>query len=144
MRFCRSSWRGFWGVLSHPGRRRRWRFLTSSAYGFSAIPSGAVAVSPADGKVVLVRHRPERTEVCIFMNVFDVHVNRTPIGGKVVDVPYSPRKFMMASRDEASCANERNTLTVEARDGVRVTFSQIAGLIARRIVCRVKAGDYVT
>ena len=109
-----------------------------------AIPRGPVAVSPADGKVVLVRHRPERTEVCIFMNVFDVHVNRTPIGGKVVAVTYSPGKFMVASRDEASCANERNTIAVEARDGVRVTFSQIAGLIARRIVCRVKPGDYVT
>jgi phosphatidylserine decarboxylase len=109
-----------------------------------AIPRGPVAVSPADGKVVLVRRRPERTEVCIFMNVFDVHVNRTPIGGKVVDVTYSPGKFMVASRDEASYANERNTITVEAKDGVTVRFSQIAGLLARRIVCSAKPGDYVT
>ncbi len=109
-----------------------------------AIPRGPVAVSPADGKVVLVRRRPERTEVCIFMSVFDVHVNRTPIGGKVVDVTYSPGKFMVASRDEASYANERNTVAVEAKDGVTVRFSQIAGLLARRIVCRVKPGDYVT
>jgi len=108
------------------------------------IPRGPVAVSPADGKVVLVRRKPESTQVCIFLNIFDVHVNRTPIGGKVVAVTYSPGRFMVASRDEASYANERNTLTVEARDGVRVTFSQIAGLIARRIVCRVKPGDYVT
>ena len=109
-----------------------------------AVPRGAVAVSPADGKVVLVRRRPERTEVCIFMNVFDVHVNRAPIGGKVVDVAYSPGKFMVASRDEASYANERNTITVESKDGVRVRFTQIAGLVARRIVCRAKPGDYVT
>lgn len=108
------------------------------------IPRGPVAVSPADGKVVLVRHRPERTEVCIFMNLFDVHVNRTPIGGKVVDVTYSPGKFMVASRDAASYANERNTITVEAKDGVTVRLSQIAGLLARRIVCSAKPGDYVT
>jgi phosphatidylserine decarboxylase len=109
-----------------------------------AIPRGPVAVSPADGKVVLLRHRPEGTEVCIFMNLLDVHVNRTPIGGKVVAVTYSPGKFTIASRDQASCANERNTISVEAKDGVTVRFSQIAGLLARRIVCRVKPGDYVT
>jgi len=109
-----------------------------------AIPRGPVAVSPADGKVVLVRHRPELNEVCIFMNVFDVHVNRAPIGGKVVDVQYSPGRFMVASRDEASFANERNTITVEARDGVTVRFTQIAGLVARRIVCRARPGDFVT
>ncbi len=109
-----------------------------------AIPRGPVAVSPADGKIVCLRHKPESAQVCIFMSLLDVHVNRTPIGGKVVDVTYSPGRFMAASRDEASYANERNTLTVESRDGVRVTFSQIAGLLARRIVCRVKPGDYVT
>jgi len=109
-----------------------------------AIPRGPVAVSPADGKIVCLRHKPESAQVCIFMSLLDVHVNRTPIGGKVVDVTYRPGRFMAASRDEASYANERNTLTVESRDGVRVTFSQIAGLLARRIVCRVKPGDYVT
>jgi len=109
-----------------------------------AIPRGPVAVSPADGKIVLVRRRPERTEICIFMNVLDVHVNRAPIGGKIVDVQYSPGQFMVASRDEASFANERNTITVEDKDGVIVRFTQIAGLIARRIVCRAKAGDFVT
>jgi len=108
------------------------------------IPRGPIAVSPADGKIVLVRHRPERIDVCIFMNVFNVHVNRSPIGGKVVAVDYSPGKFMVASRDEASYANERNAVTVEGRDGTRVRFTQIAGLIARRIVCNVKPGDYVT
>ena len=107
-------------------------------------PRGLMAVSPADGKVVLVRRKPESTQVCIFLNVFDVHVNRTPIGGKVVDVEYSPGKFMVASRDEASYANERNTITVEARDGVVVSFSQIAGLIARRIVCTCRPGDFLT
>ena len=108
------------------------------------IPRGPVAVSPADGKVVLVRHKPGTTQVCIFMNVFDVHVNRSPIGGKVVDVTYNQGKFLVASKDEASYENERNTITVESKDGVLVSFTQIAGLIARRIVCKVTPGEFVT
>ena len=108
------------------------------------IPRGPVAVSPADGKVVLVRRKPGSTQVCIFMNVFNVHVNRTPIGGKVVDVAYNKGKFMVASQDAASYENERNTITVESKDGVIVSFTQIAGLIARRIVCYVTPGDFVT
>ncbi len=108
------------------------------------IPRGSVAVSPADGKVVLIRRKPDTTQVCIFMNVFDVHVNRSPIGGKVVDVAYNKGKFLVASKESASYENERNSITVEAKDGVRVSFSQIAGLIARRIVCYVASGEYVT
>ena len=108
------------------------------------IPRGPVAVSPADGKVVLVRRKPGLTQVCIFMNVLDVHVNRTPIGGKVVDVTYNKGKFLVASKEAASYENERNTITVEAKDGVLVSFTQIAGLIARRIVCHVIPGEFVT
>lgn len=108
-----------------------------------AIPAGPVAVSPADGKVVLVKRKPEASQVCIFLNVFDVHVNRTPIAGKVVQVEYKPGKFLVASKPEASYENEMNTLTVEG-EGSTVTFSQIAGLIARRIVCYRKPGDFVT
>lgn len=108
------------------------------------IPRGSVAVSPADGKVVLVRRKPGTTQVCIFMNVFNVHVNRTPIGGKVVDVAYNKGKFLVASKEAASYENERNTIAVEARDGVMVSFTQIAGLIARRIVCSVTPGEFVT
>jgi phosphatidylserine decarboxylase len=107
------------------------------------IPTGPVAVSPADGKVVLVKQRPECTQVCIFLNVFDVHVNRAPIAGKVVDVRYKKGKFLVASRPEASVENEMNTLVIDAH-GTLVEFSQIAGLIARRIVCWVKQGDFVT
>lgn len=107
------------------------------------IPKGPVAVSPADGKVVLIRHKPERTMVCIFLNVFDVHVNRAPIAGKVVDVNYKKGKFLVASKEEASYENERNTMTIDG-DHTLVTFSQIAGLIARRIVCYKKPGDFVT
>ena len=108
-----------------------------------AIPAGPVAVAPADGKVVLIKRKPEATRVCIFLNVFDVHVNRTPIAGKVVGVEYTRGKFLVASKEAASYENEMNTLTVEG-DGSTIAFSQIAGLIARRIVCYKKAGDFVT
>jgi len=108
------------------------------------IPRGPVAVSPADGKVVLVRRKPGTAQICIFMNIFNVHVNRSPVGGKVVDVKYNAGRFMAADKDAASYENERNTITVEAKDGVRISFTQVAGLIARRIVCTVAPGDYVT
>lgn len=108
------------------------------------IPSGPVAVSPADGKVVLIRPEADgRTRMAIFLNVFDVHVNRTPIAGVVKAVRYKPGKFLVASKDEASLENEQNTLVVEG-DGTTIEFSQIAGLIARRIVCYKKPGDRVT
>lgn len=107
------------------------------------IPGGPVAVSPADGKVILIKRKPESTRVSIFLNVFDVHVNRAPIAGKVVAVEYKQGKFLVASKDEASMENEMNTLTIDGH-GTVVRFSQIAGLIARRIVCYKKPGDYVT
>ncbi len=107
------------------------------------IPTGPVAVSPADGKIVLIKRRPEGTQVCIFLNVFDVHVNRAPIGGKVVDVRYKRGKFLVASKPEASIENEMNTLVIDG-NGTVVEFSQIAGLIARRIVCWVRPGEFVT
>lgn len=108
-----------------------------------SIPEGPVCVSPADGKVVAVRREtPERTRISIFLNVFDVHVNRAPIAGVVSDVQYSKGKFLVASREEASLENEMNTVTVDG-DGTRVVFKQIAGLIARRIVCHKQPGDKV-
>jgi phosphatidylserine decarboxylase len=109
-----------------------------------AIPSGAVAVSPADGKVVAVKpESPTVTRVSIFLNIFDVHVNRTPISGRITEVRYRKGEFLVASREEASSQNEQNTITVEG-DGTRVIFKQIAGLIARRIVFNKKIGDTVT
>lgn len=107
------------------------------------IPQGDVAVSPADGKIILIKRKPGTTKVCIFMNVFNVHVNRSPIAGKVVEVRHKPGKFLVASKDEAAIENEMNTITVDGH-GTVVTFTQIAGLIARRIVCDKKPGDYVT
>lgn len=108
-----------------------------------AIPDGPVAVSPADGKVVgILPGDSAPTRISIFLNVFDVHVNRAPIGGDVTSVEYTKGHFLVASRELASSQNERNTLTI-AGEGTKVGFSQIAGLIARRIVCYKKPGDHV-
>ena len=108
-----------------------------------AIPAGPVAVSPADGKVVAVKaESPTLNRVSIFLNIFDVHVNRTPIPGTVRAVQYHEGKFHVASREECSEANEQSVIAVEG-DGSTVVFKQIAGLIARRIVCSAKVGDHL-
>src|ERR1017187_3953640 len=106
-------------------------------------PPGPVAVAPADGKVVAVLPQgTEATRISIFLNIFDVHVNRSPIGGRIKEVRYQPGRFLVASREEASAQNEQNTVTVEG-DGTNVVFKQIAGLIARRIIFSKKPGDTV-
>jgi phosphatidylserine decarboxylase len=107
------------------------------------IPAGPVAVSPADGKVVAVkRETAAQMRISIFLNIFDVHVNRAPIGGVIADVRYSKGKFHVASREECSAENEQNVVSV--RDGATcVVFKQIAGLIARRIVFTKEPGDLV-
>src|ERR1022692_902684 len=106
------------------------------------IPAGPVAVSPADGKVVAVKPEAGLNRLSIFLNVFDVHVNRTPIGGVIEKVQYQPGQFLVASREECSRDNEQNIVTVTG-DGATVIFKQIAGLIARRIVFDKKPGDHV-
>jgi phosphatidylserine decarboxylase len=112
------------------------------------IPDGPVAVSPADGKVVgIVGEGAESTRISIFLNVFDVHVNRAPIAGRITDIEYTKGQFLVASREVASSQNERNTVTIAGNtsgDSTCVRFAQIAGLIARRIVCYKKPGDTVT
>ncbi len=106
-------------------------------------PAGPLMVAPADGRVVAVRQlSPTETRVSIFLNIFNVHVNRTPIPGKIAGVVYQKGKFMVASHELASSDNEQNTLIVEG-EGTRVICRQIAGLIARRIVCYKRAGDSV-
>lgn len=107
------------------------------------IPAGAVAVSPADGKVVAVKKEgPSQTRISIFLNIFDVHVNRAPISGCIMRVEYKPGRFLVASREQASFENEQNEITIQG-DGTRVVFKQIAGLIARRVVFKKKPGDVV-
>jgi phosphatidylserine decarboxylase len=108
------------------------------------IPGGPVAVSPADGKVVVIRPEgPAGTRISIFLNIFDVHVNRTPIAGTITEVKYRKGRFLVASKEVASVQNEQNTVVVEG-NGTRVVFSQIAGLIARRIVFNKRQGDKVS
>jgi phosphatidylserine decarboxylase len=104
-------------------------------------------VSPADGKVVKIGPMVdpftgvERTCVCVFMNVFNVHVNRSPLDATVRELRYTPGRFFNASLDKASEHNERLALGLEDEAGDRFTVVQIAGLIARRIVCRAEIGD---
>ena len=108
-----------------------------------AIPSGPVAVSPADGKVVAVKPEGPVNRISIFLNVFDVHVNRTPIAGTITHVKYQPGQFLVASKEACSSDNEQNVVTVKGDGGSTVVFKQIAGLIARRIQCYVQAGSVV-
>ncbi len=106
-----------------------------------AAPAGKWMVAPADGKVVAIRKLESgETRISIFLNIFNVHVNRSPIPGRVAAVVYQKGKFLVASHEAASLENEQNTLIVEG-DGTRVLCRQIAGLIARRIVCYKRAGD---
>ena len=110
------------------------------------VPSGAVIVSPADGKVVDVREVEldgrKTWKVSIFLSLFDVHVNRAPVAGTIRNLRYQPGRFLIASRPQASIENEQNTITIEG-ERLTITFRQIAGLLARRIVFRKKIGDRV-
>ncbi|MCK0196150.1 phosphatidylserine decarboxylase [Ancylobacter sp. 6x-1] len=109
-----------------------------------------LVIAPADGRVCLVGpavppkelglgHEPV-PRVCIFMNVFDVHVNRAPLAGRVVRIAYRPGKFLNAELDKASEFNERNGVVLDTASGL-VGVVQIAGLVARRIVCFVREGE---
>lgn len=110
----------------------------------------AAVISPADGKIIVAeevnedRYLKEKAlKISIFMNVFNVHVNRVPYSGKVLDVSYNEGKFISANLDKASMDNEQNAVILETASGKKIMFVQIAGLIARRIVCYLKPGDSV-
>lgn len=113
------------------------------------IPSGeGIVVCPADGKVIhnrLINEdkylNAQTRQVSIFMNVFNVHMNRSPYQGKVVKTDYIPGEFINADFDKASELNERNNVVIETEKGARLLFVQIAGLIAKRIVSYVREGD---
>jgi phosphatidylserine decarboxylase len=103
-----------------------------------AVPAESRAlVSPADGRII----RADATRVSIFMNVFDVHVCRAPLPGRIVSVEHVPGRFLAAMRDDASEHNERTSIIVQPESGAPVRFVLVAGLIARRIVCRVAPGS---
>jgi phosphatidylserine decarboxylase len=108
-----------------------------------SIRSEDALLAPADGKVVAIRQLPNgETRISIFLNIFNVHVNRTPIAGTVREVLYRKGRFLVASHEAASLENEQNTLIIDSSYGA-VICRQIAGLIARRIICYKHAGDVV-
>jgi len=107
-----------------------------------------VVVSPADGHVTKVRKiAPEENDsstlVSIFLSPLDVHINRAPIAGVIKDVSYVPGKFLMATNEQASLVNEQNLLTIEG-ENVTVVCKQIAGILARRVVCWKRKGDHLS
>jgi phosphatidylserine decarboxylase len=107
------------------------------------IPSDPrIIVSPADGKVVKIERVGNVTRLSIFLSILDVHVNRSPIAGRIEAVDYKRGKFKAAFNHAASVENERNTIMV-SQGNVKLVFTQIAGIIARRIVCWKKVGDTV-
>lgn len=103
-----------------------------------------VVVSPADGRVTRIESPATAanapTLISIFLSPLDVHINRSPIPGKIVDVVYSPGKFLMATKEEASLVNEQNALTIQG-EKITVVCKQIAGILARRVVCWKGKGD---
>ena len=115
------------------------------------IPQGKnIVVSPADGRVIVVKDvfepeylKQDVKQISIFMSVFNVHVNRIPLSGTVESVTYHPGKFHVASVDKASLDNEQTGMVISS-GGKKILVKQIAGLIARRIVCYAKPGDAVT
>lgn len=111
-------------------------------------PEDAEAVvSPADGKIIKIGLAEDpltgesRQSICIFMNIFNVHVNRMPVSGKIERIRYIPGKYFNASFDKSSTDNERNVIEIVGKGNQRFTMVQIAGLIARRIVCWAEKGD---
>ncbi len=114
-------------------------------------PNSNTIFSPADGKVVAfeVVDEPEYLktrcmQVSVFMSVWNVHVNWFPFSGKVAYYRYHPGKFLVAWHPKSSTENERTTVVIERNDGVKVLFRQIAGLVARRIICYAKEGEAVS
>jgi phosphatidylserine decarboxylase len=115
------------------------------------IPDNPIQIiSPADGKVIRIEEVASEEpsggpflKISIFMNVFNVHVNRIPYSGEVLAIRYKPGKFLSANLDKASALNERNSVMIRTDDGREIMTVQIAGLIARRIVCWLKEGTKV-
>ncbi len=107
-------------------------------------------LSPADGKVIYVGECQEKRylqdkalKISIFMSIFDVHINRSPISGKVIKTVYNPGEFFVAHLEKSSLLNEQNAIIVLTEDRFKILVVQIAGLVARRIVCYPKIGDFL-
>jgi len=114
------------------------------------VPEGKnVVVSPADGKIVAIKYINEPDylqqsvfQISIFLSIFNVHVNRTPVGGKIETVKYNPGKFHIAAIEKASLENEQTAMVI-VDENRKILVKQIAGIIARRIVCYAKPGDVI-
>ena len=109
-----------------------------------------IVVAPGDGKVIAIERefeprwiKDQSVRISIFLNVFDVHVNRTPVAGTIENVIYQPGKFVPANKPEATLQNEQNALCLRTQQGAKILCVQVAGLIARRIVSWVGPGDRV-
>jgi phosphatidylserine decarboxylase len=108
------------------------------------IPDGeGLILSPADGRIVRVKKDAQVTKVSIFMSVFNCHVNRAPSAGTITEIRYKRGQFLPASKGEASRQNEQNAIKLWSAEGLMVRFVQVAGILARRIVCYVHKGDQV-
>lgn len=133
-------------LLNWPQAAAGGAVLTAAVACFFRDPERAVSqvagavVSPADGRVQEIATEQGRWRISIFLSVTDVHVNRAPYGGKVTEVVYTPGRFVPAYRTEASRENESNRVTIDTPDGT-IDVKQIAGVLARRIVCRAQPGD---
>jgi phosphatidylserine decarboxylase len=109
----------------------------------TAPAEAGIVVAPADGLVTIVKLADEANPeslISIFLSPLDVHVNRSPIGGVITEIAYKKGKYLMATKAESRLLNEQNTLTIQG-DGLTVKCTQIAGILARRIVCWKRAGD---
>jgi len=110
----------------------------------------AAILSPADGKIIAVERvtdpyaNREALRISVFMNIFNVHSNRSPVDGRIESIQYFPGKFISANLDKASAENECNALVIRSDNGQIITCVQIAGLIARRILCYVKVSEKIT
>ncbi|MFN2531471.1 MAG: phosphatidylserine decarboxylase family protein [Pyrinomonadaceae bacterium] len=107
--------------------------------------ASSLVVAPADGHVTRIASvsaddKESGTVVSIFLSPFDVHINRSPIAGRITDISYIPGKFLMATNEKASLVNEQNVLTIEGSE-TTVVCKQIAGILARRVVCWKRKGD---
>ena len=124
------------------------QFFRDPARSGSTKPNAVL--SPADGRIVVVEHTQDpygnrdALKISVFMNVFNVHSNRSPVDGEVLSVKYFPGKFFNAALDKASLENERNAMVLRTPAGHIVTAVQVAGLVAKRILCYAKAGDVLS
>jgi phosphatidylserine decarboxylase len=107
-----------------------------------------IILSPADGRIIHVGEceedrflKEKALKISIFMSLFDVHINRTPVTGKVVERDYHPGRFFVANAEKSSLLNEQNAFILVTEDRLKILLIQIAGFVARRIVCYVKPGD---